>query len=333
MTLQLISSSQHAGSGPAIVTHAGPFHCDEVGAVAALLWIRGHQTRVCRTRDRDDLLVWAKRPNTTMVDVGGAYAPDATMGAVQLDHHQKGGAGQRPNGVPFSSFGLVWQVYGLRIVEAILDEAGIWGVDHKAVAQAIDEALVQAVDSGDTQCAETNSTVRATSQKISWYGISLAVHQLNPPAVPGQKLGSFDVAFVKAVEWFDVVLYGAVTSAAAEWLAMEAVRGAAKEQPGPVLVLGDYVDWLATVCREFPEILFVVFKNPENTWMVQQVPVTLGSPKGRKALPAAWSAMRDEEFQKATGVSDAVFCHLACFIAGAKSREGAMLLAKLAVEA
>jgi uncharacterized UPF0160 family protein len=52
----------------------------------------------------------------------------------------------------------------------------------------------------------------------------------------------------------------------------------------------------------------------------------------RKDLPFSWSGLRDEEFQKVTGVSDAVFCHRALFLAVAKSKEGAIKLAQLALE-
>ena len=37
-----------------------------------------------------------------VIDVGGQYDPDAG----RFDHHQRGGAGERENGIPYSSFGL-----------------------------------------------------------------------------------------------------------------------------------------------------------------------------------------------------------------------------------
>jgi len=42
--------------------------------------------------------------------------------------------------------------------------------------------------------------------------------------------------------------------------------------------------------------------------------------------------LQDEELQKVSGVSDAVFCHRALFMVVAKSRAGAIQLAELALE-
>ena len=41
--------------------------------------------------------------------------------------------------------------------------------------------------------------------------------------------------------------------------------------------------------------------------------------------------LTDEEFEKITGVEGAVFCHRTLFMAVAKSKEGAIKLAKLAL--
>ena len=47
-----------------------------------------------------------------------------------FDHHQKGGAGERENGIRYASFGLVWREHG---------EALAGGAE---AAAAIDERLV-----------------------------------------------------------------------------------------------------------------------------------------------------------------------------------------------
>ena len=51
----------------------------------------------------------------------------------------------------------------------------------------------------------------------------------------------------------------------------------------------------------------------------------------RKDLPKAWAGLRDEELAKATGIKDAVFAHRNRFMAVAKTREGAIALAKIAL--
>jgi len=53
--------------------------------------------------------------------------------------------------------------------------------------------------------------------------------------------------------------------------------------------------------------------------------------ENRKDFPNTWAGLRDEEFQKVSGVSDAVFCHRGLFLIGAKSKEGAIKLAQIAL--
>ena len=55
--------------------------------------------------------------------------------------------------------------------------------------------------------------------------------------------------------------------------------------------------------------------------------------KNRKDFPTIWAGLRDEKLQKVTGVSDSIFCHRGLFLAVAKSKEGAVKLAKLALSA
>jgi len=49
-------------------------------------------------------------------------------------------------------------------------------------------------------------------------------------------------------------------------------------------------------------------------------------------LPSAWAGLRDAELQKVSGVEDAVFCHRALFTAVARSKEGAIKLAQIALQ-
>ena len=50
-----------------------------------------------------------------------------------------------------------------------------------------------------------------------------------------------------------------------------------------------------------------------------------------KPLPESWGGKQDEELAQATGVQDARFCHRGLFMITAKSKEGAIKLAELAL--
>ena len=84
----------------------------------------------------------------------------------------------------------------------------------------------------------------------------------------------------------------------------------------------------------YKDILFVVVPASKSleSWKLLAVPSSINSFENRKNLPQAWAGLKDEELQKISGVSDATFCHRGLFLAGAKSKEGAIKLAQIALE-
>jgi uncharacterized UPF0160 family protein len=99
---------------PILVTHSGKFHCDDAFAYAVLRLALGLQQpgldhNLVRTREAEVIaggsIVW---------DVGSVYDVQQN----RFDHHQRG-APTRADGTPFSSAGLIWQVYGERAVAAL----------------------------------------------------------------------------------------------------------------------------------------------------------------------------------------------------------------------
>ena len=48
-------------------------------------------------------------------------------------------------------------------------------------------------------------------------------------------------------------------------------------------------------------------------------------------LPESWAGKKDEELQQASGVSDAIFCHRGRFMAVAKTYEGVLKMAEIAL--
>jgi uncharacterized UPF0160 family protein len=91
--------------------------------------------------------------------------------------------------------------------------------------------------------------------------------------------------------------------------------------------------WTRVVVDEMPEVLFVIYPDSEgDQYQVKTVPVEPGSFVARRDLPQAWSGLRDHELAAVTGVPDSVFCHSNLFIGGARSLDGAIRLAELALE-
>jgi uncharacterized UPF0160 family protein len=283
-----------------IATHNGNFHADDVFAVATLKSIFP-AAKLIRTRD---LAVIANAD--IVVDVGGIFDTETN----RFDHHQKGGAGARDNGIPFSSFGLIWQKYGLTIC------AG-----NQEVADSLDKNLVSAIDAIDCGHVEGVQTGISLSQTISMF---------NPT---WQEQDDFDACFDEAVVFASRLLTRFIAAATGGVNAKSIVANAIENAEDPrVIVLEQYTPWKTTVLRLSKDALFIVYPSQTGQWRIQTVPVELGSFEDRKKLPAPWAGLSDKELQDVTGLNDAMFCHNGLFIAGCESFENTMKMAKIALE-
>lgn len=289
-----------------IGTHNGVFHADDCFAVAALQILVPGPHEIVRTRDENVLATC-----DVVVDVGGIHDPEKG----RYDHHQRGGAGARENGVPYSSFGLVWRHWM---------EKPYLKPNFPAVMARVDAQLVQSVDAADCGFALQGAPKVEGARSMS---VSAVVSMLNPTWEEG---GDFDVAFGEAVAMAEVILRRAIASAKGA-LAAERIVREAQAVDGPVVTLERFVPWGE---YDFPEQqLYIVFPSETGTWMVQAIAPRPGSFDKRKALPSEWAGLRGSDLAERTGVQGAVFCHIGLFICGAETREGALELARLAVEA
>ena len=283
-----------------IATHNGNFHADDVFSVAALKHIFP-SFKLIRTRN---LELIAKAD--IVIDVGGEYDP----GANRFDHHQRGGAGGRENGIPYSSFGLIWQKYGLEIC------AG-----NQEVTNAVDAGLVSTIDAID--CGH----VEGVSQGIS---LSQTISMFNPT---WQEDSHFDSCFDEAVGFASRVLARFIASANGGISAKSIVAKAIDDAEDPrVIVLDKYTPWKRTVHALSDEALYMIYPSQSGQWRIQTVPVEPGSFEDRKPLPKLWAGLSDDALKEVTGIDDAMFCHNGLFIAGAESFESTMKMAAIALQ-
>ena len=283
-----------------IVTHNGNFHADDVFSIAAFKSIFP-SFKLIRTRDSE---VIARAD--IVIDVGGEYDSDTD----RFDHHQRGGAGERENGIPYSSFGLIWQKYGLEICQGNQD-----------VADAVDAGLVSTIDAIDCGHVEGVSKGITLSQTISMF---------NPT---WQEDSNFDACFDEAVDFASRVLTRFIASANGGISAKEIVAKAIENAEDPrVIVLEKYIPWKRTVHALSDEALYMVYPSPTGQWRIQTVPVEPGSFEDRKSLPKPWAGLSDKALKEVTGIDDAMFCHNGLFIAGAESFESTMKMASIALK-
>jgi len=283
-----------------IVTHNGNFHADDVFSVAALKSIFSSFTLI-RTRD---LEIIAKAD--IVIDVGGEYDPETD----RFDHHQRGGAGERENGIPYSSFGLMWQKYGLEICK-----------NNQDLANALDAGLVSTIDAID--CGH----VKGVPEGIS---LSQTISMFNPT---WQEDSHFDSCFDEAVDFASHVLTRFIASANGGISAKTIVANAiANAQDPRVIVLEKYTPWKRTVHALSDKALYMIYPSGTGQWRIQTVPVEPGSFEDRRPLPKEWAGLSDIALQDETGIDDAMFCHNGLFIAGAESFESTMKMAVLALQ-
>lgn len=290
-----------------IATHNGPFHADDALAVAALK-ILYPEAQVLRSRTPDLL-----KSADIRVDVGGVYAPEE----MTFDHHFKDSP-VGPLGVRLSSAGMIWLHYGLDIVQAL-------GVAADAAQSVVDEVykdLVAAVDAGDN--GESNPFAAPGVQNFT---LAHAVGSFSPS---WDETPDFDGAFARAVDMVQQILKGQVKLAYGTIKARNIVLEACAEDP-EVVVFDRFVPWAETLVDATQKTKFVVFPSPGDTWMVQCVPPVVGSFDKRLPLPSHWAGARDAAFEEISGVPGAVFCHPGAFICGARTKEGAIALAELAL--
>ena len=279
-------------------THDGVFHSDDVMAAAILMEVAPVTTFI-RTRDPAEL-----------AEVGLCF--DVAGG--QYDHHQLGGNGTRPNGIPYASAGLLWRDYGARVCGGNAEIAA--EVDRQLIAP------IDAHDNGMVLSIPAHADVRAPT-------VSHLISDFNPSWDEPQ---DFDRLFFEAVTFAAGILNRAIVRARGVVLARSEVRQAVADAIDPrVVVLPFFVPWQEALCAASDAALLIVYPSA-GTWRVQVVPITPGQPGARLPLPAAWAGLDGDTLATLTGVADAAFAHRGRFIAGAQSRDGALALARLALE-
>lgn len=290
---------------PLVVTHDAHFHPDDVCATAVIHLLLKGRYKIVRTRD-EPIIARAEY----VLDVGGVH--DASK--KRFDHHQKGGAGARTNGIPYATFGLVWKEYGTEICGS------------QEIADEIDEKFVASIDAMDNGVEIARPVYRDTPP----YYFADFLFDCNPGW--GEK-NDFDKCFQNALAVAVKTLSREIQRSRANAEGRKFVERAYREATDKRLIIidGDY-PW-RKVLISHPEPLFIIKPRANGGWDAKAVPTAPQSFENRAQFPKVWAGLSDSALVSMTGVPDAVFCHNGRFMVIAKSREGAIALAKMALEA
>lgn len=283
-----------------IGTHDGPFHADDVVA-SALFYVLfpNREIEVVRTKDQAQLFLCNFR-----VDTGRKNCPDTG----DYDHHQPEGAGERSNGVPYASAGLVWKHFG-----AIQFTAEVF--------ERIDRNVIQTVDSHDYRRPLFTSTVSGVQPCTLPNFIQAFCSDWTEKA---DFDGQFNVILPIVVEYIKREIIRAM---GAEHL-KETLQRAITYEDGRVLELECYCPWKDWAKNTRPTCLFVIYPaRGMEGWMIEAVYGADG--KYKRLLSEAWAGKEGSALVEATGISGALFCHRQRFCARAVDKESVLELARL----
>jgi len=297
-----------------LVTHSGGFHADELLSTVILSCLYP-DAELVRTRDKS----WITPAEGRIIyDVGGEF--DA--GAGIFDHHQRPNP-LRPNGQPYSSFGLIWAEFGRDYLRA----QAVPEKDLEQVHAAFDEDFVRPVDLLD------NGAVDTAEAGPLFAGLTLPVLlESLKPVFDDRSEGADDTAFHAALTVARAIVEARIRHKAAKLRAADVVFTAIKDAgTGRVLELPMGMPFRGAVERAGADhLLFVV--HPRNSdWALTTIRTGDDTFETRADLPAAWAGLTDAALEQASGVEGAKFCHNARFLAIADSRDAILKLAELAV--
>jgi uncharacterized UPF0160 family protein len=312
---------------------------------------------------RDSTLVRTRDPEVlsqchTVVDVGGEYDD----GKKRYDHHQRGFETVFPgHTTKLSSAGLVYLHFGKDIITAV---TGLEGQDRDILFEKIYTDFIEAFDANDNGInviAPKELEKAGLEKQFEDRGFSIAsvVSRYNhgprsatadETKTPEAKQAEEDMRFSRASQFVGEQFHLELTDRANSWLpARHSVKQAYDarlqyDPQGRILVLSEGMPWadhMYNLEKESPipagvapQVLYVLFPEdkPEGKWRIRAVSKENGGFVNRKDLPDAWKGVRDEQLDQISGVQGCVFVHAAGFIGGNKSFDGALAMAKKALE-
>ncbi len=295
------------------VTHNGAFHADDLFATATLSILNNGNIKIIRTRDPK---MFAK--GDYVYDVGGENDPERN----KFDHHQKGGGGVRENGIPYSSFGMVWKKYGEEICGS------------KELAERIDRKIVMPIDAND------NGVDISKPNFQNVFAYSTEAIFLSESPTWKEDNSNIDSIFKKQVNKIIPLLKREIKIAKDDIEGQDIIIGAYKNSSDKrVIVLDlDLPRYLlqGTLCN-FPEPIYFVYPSYRGGkvlgWKTEAVRKSSDTMESRKLFPESWRGLMEDtgKLKEVTSVPDAQFCHTSGFFLTVGSKEGAIALAEKAL--
>ncbi|VEU45235.1 unnamed protein product [Pseudo-nitzschia multistriata] len=326
-----------------IGTHSGSFQADEAMGCFLLRQLPEYRlSKIVRSRDPKVL-----ETCDIVIDVGGVYDHEKK----RYDHHQRDYDERFDSGkegltdgrcTKLSASGLVYRHYGKEVIKAYYPNLS--GEHLDLVYTKIYDSLLEALDAIDTgvEMSTTELVYRDTT------GLSSRVARLNPRWNEVNENGEppeYDERFMKASnlcgEDFLAVMTKIVESdLPAREVVEKAVLARLETDPSGEIICFPTggLPWkghlyeLEKLHKVEPLIKFVLYTDQGGMWRVQAVTVEGKAFENRLSLPEEWRGVRDEDLEKLTNIKGCRFVHAAGFIGGNTYFEGALEMARIALQ-
>ena len=296
-----------------LVTHPGGFHADDLFATAVLdILLDGH-VKIIRTRDSEII-----KKGDFIYDVGGIYDPDKN----RFDHHQKEGSGQRENGIPYASFGLVWKKYGEQICGS------------KEIADKVNQKIVLPIDANDSGV----DISKPIFQNVSPYTVdSIFLSEIPTWKEDSNKINKIFIRQVKqAVKLLKREIKIAKDDIEGEIIIFDYYE---KSKDKRIIISDlDFPSYIfQSILSKLPEPVYFIYPSFRDSkikgWKVEAIRKSVDTMESRKLFPEEWRGIMEDsgKLKEVTGVSDAQFCHKNGFFLTVGSKDGAVALAEKAL--
>lgn len=296
-----------------LITHDAGFHTDDIFAAATLqIYLEKNNQKYKLIRTRDAKIISS---GDFVFDVGGIYNPKEG----KFDHHQKGGAGTRENGIPYAAFGLVWKEFGQKICEDI------------SISNEIDRKLAQPIDANDNGVDVYKSNIKDVSP-ITFQDIA-GVYYPEEGASDEEYLKAFNTLVLLAKSILEKSILKSKKQAEVNTY-MKGLYDTTDEKKF-LVVERKYGRFAVTMgALDLSEVLYVVYPSVKNEseWNICATRKSVETMESKKPFPESWAGLQNDDLAKASGVSSARFCHNGRFLCTASSKEDAINLAKLAIK-
>ena len=284
------------------ITHNGTMHADEVFATAFLSLYFGN-FKVARVSEVPKDI----STNTIIYDIGKG----------KFDHHQSD-ARIRDNGIKYSSFGLLFEEYGLSYLKKLKlkNTKAIYNYLVKDFIEAID-----AIDNGIFPEIKSIYKIKTVSDVIKIFNPSYGSND------------NEDEQFIKAVSLAESILTEELKNVIGKVEAGTKVKKLLNKTKGPILILDEYLPYEETVLTSLSgkKILFAIYPSNRGGYGIKTIPISTTDKTSRVYFPKEWGGLTNDDLEKVTGIKGSLFCHTNRFLMTASDLDTAIKLAEIAI--